>query len=126
MAKQETTLNAIEHEVRYSQIHLLTLLEQANTYWPKLAEISEYLWSKQSGWFQSLSMQLELIADNTLRIGDLLAFGSAQGGALPLPAPAGGGGQTVNINFYGNINTPEDFQSMLDKINEAIGKGGQT
>lgn len=33
-AKQETTLNAIEHEVRYSQIHLLNTLIKANDFWP--------------------------------------------------------------------------------------------
>ena len=34
LARQEGTLNAIEKEVRYSQIHLLNLLNKANEYWP--------------------------------------------------------------------------------------------
>jgi len=34
LARQEGTLNAIEKEVRYSQIHLLNLLHKANEYWP--------------------------------------------------------------------------------------------
>jgi tape measure domain-containing protein len=38
--RKEGTLNAIEHEVRYSQIHLLTLLELANTHWPALSEMN--------------------------------------------------------------------------------------
>lgn len=43
-ARQESSLNAIEKEVRYSQIHLLHMLEKANDFWPWLKAIHERLY----------------------------------------------------------------------------------
>ena len=37
------SLDLIEHEVRYSQIHLLYILEKMNQYLPKLADIHQRL-----------------------------------------------------------------------------------
>lgn len=39
--RQEGTLNAIEHEVRFSQIHLLSILDKVNAYLPKLNDIHD-------------------------------------------------------------------------------------
>ncbi|MCE5256867.1 MAG: phage tail tape measure protein [Spirochaetaceae bacterium] len=46
-ARQETTLNAIEHEARYSQIHLLGILEKLNQYVPGIKDIHDYLYEHQ-------------------------------------------------------------------------------
>lgn len=40
---KESTLNAVEKEVRFSQIHLLNILEKMNEYLPKLADIHQRL-----------------------------------------------------------------------------------
>lgn len=124
MAHQETTLNAIEHETRFSQIHLSYILGRVNEYLPKLGEISEYLWSKQSAWFQVLSGQLETISFNTLRIGDLMAFGGNMEMALPTPGTPGKG---IYIDIHDNIfRTQDDVDSLMDSINQAIGAGART
>ena len=60
MAKMETTLNAIEHETRYSQIHLLHILEDGvNKYLPKLDQINGYLWDHFNDAFASLMSTTE-------------------------------------------------------------------
>ena len=43
MAGMNKTLNLIEHEVRYSQIHLLNTLNKANEYWPYMKNCWESL-----------------------------------------------------------------------------------
>jgi hypothetical protein len=43
MAGMNKTLDLIEKEVRYSQIHLLHLLENSNTYWPYMKTCWESL-----------------------------------------------------------------------------------
>jgi tape measure domain-containing protein len=44
MAKLETTANAIEKEVRYSQIHLSNILAKTNEHLPKLNDILSFMW----------------------------------------------------------------------------------
>ena len=44
MAGMNKTLDLIEKEVRYSQIHLLNTLNKANEYWPYLKQIHENTW----------------------------------------------------------------------------------
>lgn len=64
MAKMETTLNAIEHETRYSQIHLLHILEDGvNKYYPYLEQINGYLWDHFNDSFASLMSTTEEIRD---------------------------------------------------------------
>lgn len=75
-ARQETTLNAIEHEVRYSQIHLLHLLEKANETWPSIDMIHSRMWAwtgeglgvkqfDQAGWRLD---QLDTINENLVNV----------------------------------------------------------
>jgi hypothetical protein len=42
-AAMNKTLDLIEHEVRYSQIHLLHTLNKANEYWPHMKSVWESL-----------------------------------------------------------------------------------
>ena len=69
-AKMEGTLNAIEREARYAQIHLYYLLERANLYWPQLEDIHWYLWNRQDKWFESLdnyALRIDSYMDRIIR-----------------------------------------------------------
>ena len=43
MMGMNKTLDLIEHEVRYSQIHLLHILEKGNEFWPYMKSVWESL-----------------------------------------------------------------------------------
>ena len=68
-AKMEGTLNAIEKEARYAQIHLYYLLERANLYWPKLEDIHWYLWNSQN--VRLASIEDSLKSDITTVLGNI-------------------------------------------------------
>lgn len=53
------TLDLIEQQVRYSQIHLLTILEKANLTWPKLIDLMDYNWNVQMPYLQKITAALE-------------------------------------------------------------------
>lgn len=56
MAGMNRTLDLIEKEVRYSQIHLSYILDRANTHLPKLDGMEEFNYNVvASGWFDLLS-----------------------------------------------------------------------
>ncbi len=54
-ARMEGTLNAIEKEARYAQIHLYYILSGVNEYLPKLADIWWYFWNRQDPWLKSIN-----------------------------------------------------------------------
>lgn len=94
-AKQETTLNAIEHEVRYSQIHLLAILETGvNVFMAELPSI------------RGLTQQF--LDQHAWRIHDVWSVlteirDAAMIPSLVDPLLAGGGGNiTVVVNLDGN------------------------
>jgi tape measure domain-containing protein len=73
MAKMETTLNAIEHETRYSQIHLKHILEDGVNKWlPKLAEIAGFNWDVFQPALASLMSTVESIPERLVAISDRL------------------------------------------------------
>lgn len=53
------TLDLIEHEARYAQIHLLNLLEKANLTWPKLIDMMDYNWNVQMPYLQKICAAVE-------------------------------------------------------------------
>jgi hypothetical protein len=64
MAGMNKTLDLIEKEVRYSQIHLLHILENTNAYLPELASIRGYLWDTFNPALASLMSTVEGLASN--------------------------------------------------------------
>ena len=73
MAKMETTLNAIEHETRYAQIHLLHILEDGvNKYLPKLDSMNGFLWDVFQPALASLMSTVESIESGSGRVADRL------------------------------------------------------
>ena len=120
-AHQETSLNAIEHEVRYSQIHLLSMLENMNLHLPNLTSISEYLWQKQSAWLGVISGTLDDILAQTVRMTDVMG-----GGTLAQGLPLGAGGGPVSIVFNVTVRSEADIDSMMSKMKSAMGMGVQT
>jgi TP901 family phage tail tape measure protein len=87
--RQEGTLNAIEHETRYSQIHLLSILDLHNKYIPYLEGLTGYMYGVQA---PALAEALTLL----------------QGG--------GGGGTAITIQgdvVLQNVNDPDSFVREL-------------
>lgn len=87
MMGMNKTLDLIEKEVRYSQIHLLNILEKANDYWPWLKAIHERLYE-----IRAVGVKLE------------------DGGSL---AFAGGPQVTININGGNPQQTLADLTRLL-------------
>ena len=75
-AAMNKTLDLIEHEVRYTQIHTLNILEKINAYLPKLDDLMGYMWTAQ----------FPLLVKST----------------YALESGKGGGGVTININGAGD------------------------
>jgi hypothetical protein len=70
------SLDLIEHETRYTQIHTLNILEKLNEYIPKLNDIMSYFWTAQ----------FPLLVKST----------------YALESGKGGGAVTININGAGD------------------------
>lgn len=87
MAGMNKTLDLIEKEVRYSQIHLLNILEKANDFWPWLKAIHERLYE-----IRAVGVKLE------------------EGGSL---AFAGGPQVVININGSNPQQTLADITRLL-------------
>lgn len=87
MMGMNKTLDLIEKEVRYSQIHLLNILEKANDFWPWLKAIHERLYE-----IRAVGVKLE------------------EGGSL---AFAGGPQVTININGGNPQQTLADLTRLL-------------
>lgn len=92
MAGMNKTLDLIEKEVRYSQIHLLNILEKANDFWPWLKAIHERLYE-----IRAVGVKLE------------------EGGSLSL---AGTGGVTIHItgNTFMGGSSQAFAQSVVDAV----------
>lgn len=58
-AGMNKSLDLIEHETRYAQIHLLNILDRANTFWPALKDIIGYLWGTQTPYLQKICAAVE-------------------------------------------------------------------
>lgn len=116
--RQEGSLNAIEHEVRYGQIHLSAILDKMNEFLPKLADLVDFnnsFWAPQIAYIETL---LEGMAE-----ANAIPWSPAGTPATPLAA---GAGAPVTINFYGDVNGIDDLDTLLDRVKEALGIGGQT
>ena len=57
--RQEGTLNAIEKEVRYTQIHMSHVLDHVNAYLPLIESIKDFVWDTFSPAFASLMSTTE-------------------------------------------------------------------
>lgn len=111
------SLDLIETEVRYTQIHSRGILETLREFLPGIGVIKD-MWASQNQWYAIIVETLESIRD-AVRGAPLSPMQAAPAG--------GGGGQEVVVNIYGNINTTSDWKSMLDEITKAIGgQGAQT
>lgn len=99
-ARQEGTLNAIEKETRYTQIHALNILEKLNALLPNLAHIHE-------------------------RLMEIRTFGV---GVFPQPGYAGfggGSGNAINYNHYGNVyGGPAGIRELTNEIVAELRKLG--
>jgi len=90
MMAMNKTLDLIEHEVRYSQIHLLNTLNKANEYWPYM----------KSCWESLIRMETR-----QMDVGSYAAVG-----------PTGGGGLTIQITggtFYGVDDIANDIARTM-------------
>lgn len=96
-ARQEGTLNAIEHEVRYSQIHLSYILEEVNKYLNYLKSIHDRLFE--------IRMEGVMVQQNPAW-GDFRV--AMAGGAM-----AGGGNFTFNIGTYVGPGGMSQFVDLL-------------
>lgn len=123
-ARQENTLNAIEHEVRYSQIHLSYILEKANEFWPRLADLA---------WLGTLDVRLMAIlgvveeSREILRSMNLALMSAVQFMAPALPAPGNVGAATggLTINFYGPVYGGEaGMRELTDKLITSVRQRG--
>lgn len=68
MAGMNKSLDLIEHETRYSQIHLLNILEKLNVYIPKLQDIWDYNWNAQFPLLLRMTTALEVGAHGGVTI----------------------------------------------------------
>lgn len=93
-ARMEGTLNAIEKEARYAQIHLYYILEGVNAYLPKLADIHFYLLNQFQVYVEEINRQLvDRIAPGVeaivARLDQLLAGGGIVSSVIPLISGGG-------------------------------------
>jgi len=95
--RQEGTLNAIELNTRVAAIHLGNILAQANTYWPNLLHLVDYMWRAQ------LPM-LHVLDDKLYVIGDWIRQGKV----------AAGGGVTINV--YEAQDARETAKAVADEL----------
>jgi TP901 family phage tail tape measure protein len=87
------SLDLIEHETRYAQIHLLNILEKMNAFLPKLADIWSYGWDAQYPLLLKMTSALEAgqSGGTTINIngaGDPRAVAQEVARALRLQVPA--------------------------------------
>lgn len=96
-AAMNKSLDLIEKEVRYSQIHLLHILEQANKYWP---------------WIQYSHDRLRQMLEAGVPV-----FNAAGDGGIRLAGGGATGGQTINIDLrnstFGGGTTEEAVENMF-------------
>jgi tape measure domain-containing protein len=78
MARQETTLNAIEWNTRKSSLHLEHTLDKANTEWPVLRDIREVLWVIRQSIFEPVASTLESMLSVMKGLPDAADFVSTQ------------------------------------------------
>lgn len=98
MAGMNKSLDLIEHEVRFSQLHLFYMLNNSNQWWPKLNHLVD-IWGELAGVRSELQYG---ITDRLSEIRDALYTGGA-----------GGGGLTINI-VGGNFRSEEAAYANLD------------
>lgn len=95
-AAMNKSLDLIEKEVRYSQIHLLHILENSNKYWP---------------WIQYAHDRLRQLVDSGIGVYN------APGHTFNVGGAGGGGGQTINIDLrnsqFGGGTTQESVEQMF-------------
>jgi len=92
------SLDLIEKETRYSQIHLLHLLEKANQYWP---------------WMEHAHSRLVQMVNNGLGVFNQ----PGDAGLRIVGAAAGDSGTTVNISLSGaNLLTSRAMDDFIDEM----------
>jgi hypothetical protein len=89
------TLDLIEHEARYAQIHLLNLLNKANQFWPVTKDIMDYMWHAQ------LPM-LHVLDDKLFVIGDKIGVGRS--------------GASVTVNIYEVQDARATAKAVADEL----------
>jgi tape measure domain-containing protein len=109
--RMEGTLNQIERNTAAASIHLINILENANTYWPKLKELKDYFTIDFNGGFVDLLSVTKEIRD--MIKGDMASvLGKASqmtvdqdGNAIPVQvAVAGTGDESLGalVDRFGN------------------------
>jgi hypothetical protein len=101
MAGMNKSLDLIEHETRYAQIHLLHILEKLNDFLPKLADIHSYLWTAQFPTLRNIEDALNSLGDNILRVvtGNSFATPALAIAGVPQTAQVEAGDRfTINID----------------------------
>lgn len=109
------SLDLIEHEVRFSQIHLLYILENTNRWLPNLFGINEYLWKVQADLLgqintnilDGMNIWLERI-DTLLRKHALPVWEETRDALI-----GSGGRPEITINVDGNVIGNNDFINQL-------------
>jgi TP901 family phage tail tape measure protein len=96
LARQENTLNAIEKEVRYSQIHLGYILGKANEFWP---------------WMKFQHDRLAQIVQ-----GGLGVYSAPDSFVRVIAAGGIGVGATSTVNVSGNFIGFRDLDDLVDAI----------
>lgn len=95
-AAMNKSLDLIEKEVRYSQIHLLHILENSNKYWP---------------WIQYSHDRLRQMLENGVPV-----FNAAGDGGLRLAGGGATGGQTIHIDLRGSTFTGGTTEEAIENM----------
>lgn len=126
-AHMNTTLKLIEHEVRYSQIHLLNLLEKANEFWPTGKSILDYMWSFQSKILTMISSSLESIL-NVLKISIPTVQSQAATGPVTVGPTLEGllGSAAEAVDEFGRVvtETVAAFTLPVNDLGNSVGLAG--
>ncbi len=107
--RMEGTLNAIEHETRYTQLHTLAILEKINEFLPKTKDIHDYFVSVQYPLLGRIESSLSSLSASILRVV------TANSSSIPTLAVAGvpetarvisAGGENITVNIDGLAISP--------------------
>lgn len=115
------SLDLIEHEVRFSKIHLGYILEKLNDYLPKLEDIWKYLWQTQ---IQALNNFTAIMEDNlAFRLVEIRD--GIQAIAMS-PALAAGNGAPSIVIQNNTFSSRADIDYMMAEMAKRLRETGNT
>ena len=138
MAGMNKTLDLLEKSMRYAEIHLSYILEQANTYWPKLKDLHDYFWTGQYPILLELTSSIAGgLTDRIMQVHDIIAVDTnnilreirdtltapAPGPVMAMSAGESGG---LQVDISGNtFRDRNDIDYLLDQMAIRMREAGQ-